>query len=295
MVGSLFITVISLWVCAADSPAVYNFMLIGLGIVITSNITSETISPSPQNCSCPSFYPGGYLSHFPPGLLHNLQDYRGIIPPAFWPPPRQGLLPLLDLPSVLIWIPSGFPSCTSAAWLSSKPLCPSPLCLSVNCRLPGKAGETFYCTKERPALTGGEHRRRRQAGGRSRGGRKHAGGRKWYAVTFDLWNTLLYERIDRADRLAGIWDPGQAGYSMRSPAGPIFRSAGIWSWAAGGGGLDMPQSWLAWCLGRAGWPYRAGGGTLLELYTSAGVGRRSWSWRGPWRPWPGWPGSIAWP
>ena len=46
MVGSLFITaVISLLgFCAADSPCrLRNFMLIGLGIVITSNITSETI------------------------------------------------------------------------------------------------------------------------------------------------------------------------------------------------------------------------------------------------------------
>ncbi|MFY9371389.1 MAG: AbrB family transcriptional regulator, partial [bacterium] len=46
MVGSLFITaVISLlgFFVPPTAPAVYNFMLIGLGIVITSNITSETI------------------------------------------------------------------------------------------------------------------------------------------------------------------------------------------------------------------------------------------------------------
>ncbi|HHW91457.1 MAG TPA: HAD family hydrolase [Firmicutes bacterium] len=98
-----------------------------------------------------------------------------------------------------------------------------------------------------------------------------------YAVTFDLWNTLLYERNHErvADRLAedlgGIL--AGAGYSIEETrlAQFIRECRAMVMRRQVDEGLDMaPEEQLAWILGRAGAaPTGQVAEKLLEFYTTA--------------------------
>ena len=98
-----------------------------------------------------------------------------------------------------------------------------------------------------------------------------------YAVTFDLWNTLLYERNHDqvADRLAREFSEilTEAGYSIEEARlAQIFRECrDMVMGRQVKEGLDMtPEEQLAWSLGRAGLALTGQvAEELLELYTSA--------------------------